>query len=141
MQGHGRNIIVQHPKSSMPYILKAPAALVELSPVYHLSPRLLLLTSCALFFKSLLAIMHVSPQLGLHLYFYREMQPEKIDGIDIDIGKTRLVHIILFFVIFRSSLKTYLIEILCRKHTTHVEMDDCIADSHIFFRRYNIVQV
>ena len=77
--------------------------------------------------------MHVSPQLGLHLYLYREMQPEKIDGIDIDIGKTRPVHIILFFVIFRSSLKTYLIEILCRKHTTHVEMDDCIADSHIFF--------
>ena len=77
--------------------------------------------------------MHVSPQLGLHLYLYRKMQPEKIDGIDIDIGKTRLVHIILFFVIFRSSLKTYLIEILCRMHTTHVEMDDCIADSHIFF--------
>ena len=79
MQGHGRNIIaVQHPNIFYA-ILKAPAALVELSPVYHLSPRLLLLTSCALFFESLLAIMHVSPQLGLHLHLYREkMQPEDL---------------------------------------------------------------
>ena len=107
MQGHGWNIIVQHPNIFYA-ILKAPAALVELSPVYHLSPRLLLLTSCALFFKSLLAIMHVSPQLGLHLYFYREMQPEKIDGIDIDIGKTRLVHIILFFVYLQIQSKNIL---------------------------------
>ena len=55
MQGHGWNIIVQHPNIFYA-ILKAPAALVELSPVYHLSPRLLLLTSCALFFESLLAM-------------------------------------------------------------------------------------